>query len=357
MVENLYGKSRDELGVLLAPLTGRAFHARQLFGWLYARGASDFGAMSNLPRPLREALAARFTIRTPARERRECSADGTVKYRLRLEDGKAVESVTIPEARRITFCISSQVGCPLGCEFCLTAKMGLVRNLAPGEIAGQVALLAAEHDLSANDYNIVFMGMGEPLNNYEAVMGAFRLLTDPEGFAIAPRHITLSTAGVVPGIRRLAGELSRPRLAVSLSATTDELRDRLMPINRAYPLAVLFQAIREFPLPPRQRVTLEYVLLRGLNDSLEDAARLASLVGAARVKVNLIPYNEGAGEEFSPPPAAAARAFRDRLLDRGVPASLRKRRGADISAACGQLAILEPGGGHQSAPSGPEEES
>jgi 23S rRNA (adenine2503-C2)-methyltransferase len=219
--------------------------------------------------------------------------------------------------------------------------MGLVRNLSAGEIAGQVAVLAGDHRLSANEYNLVFMGMGEPLNNYENVLAAFRILVDPEGFGIAPRHVTLSTAGVVPGLRRLSKEIPRPRVAVSLSATTDDLRNELMPINKAYPLAALFETLRAIPLAPRERITLEYVLLRGINDSLDDAVRLASLAGKMPVKVNLIPYNEASVQGYAPSSLSAARAFRDLLQARGLRASIRKRRGADISAACGQLAILD----------------
>jgi len=343
MKVNLYGKSRQELETLLQPWTDRPFHARQVYGWMHAKGERNFARMTNLPVALRTSLAGEYRIALPEVEVRRKSRDGTVKYLLRLEDGKAVEAVYIPEARRITLCISSQIGCPLACVFCLTGRMGLVRNLSPGEIAGQVALLAADHGLAANTYNLVFMGMGEPLHNYENVMTAFRLLTDPRGFGIAPRHITLSTAGVVPGIRKLAAEEPRPRLAVSLSATTDDLRDELMPINRAFPLPILFAALREISLAPRERVTFEYVLLRGINDSPSDAVRLASLAGPMPVKVNLIPYNEACVEGYAAPLPAAARAFRDLLLARGIRASIRKRRGADISAACGQLAILDNG--------------
>jgi 23S rRNA (adenine2503-C2)-methyltransferase len=341
-MENLYGLDRRALEGLLGPLTGKPFHARQLFEWIYSRGERDFARMSDLPRALRDTLGQRFRATLPQVELKQTARDGTLKYLLRLDDGKAVESVYIPEQRRITFCISSQIGCPLGCAFCLTARMGLVRNLTPGEIAGQAAVLAQEHRLAPNRYNLVFMGMGEPLNNYDNVLGAFRLLTDPHGMGIAPRHITLSTAGVVPGILRLAKESSRPRLAVSLSATTDAQRDVLMPINRAYPLKDLFAALRCVPLAPRERITLEYVLLRGVNDSPEDASRLARLAGGLPLKVNLIPYNDAAVEGYDAPPVAAARAFRDRLLERRIPSSLRRRRGADISAACGQLAILDP---------------
>jgi 23S rRNA (adenine2503-C2)-methyltransferase len=350
MSENLYGKSRSELGEVLRPLSSRPFHAGQLFSWIYARRETDFRRMTDLPGAIRAELTRRFRVAPPEAARRETSRDGTVKYLLRLEDGRTVESVYLPEPRRVTFCISSQIGCPLACTFCLTGKMGLVRNLTAGEIAGQVAVLAEDFGLPANSYNLVLMGMGEPLNNYEGVMAAFRILTDPNGFGIAARHVTLSTAGVIPGILRLAAEPVRPRIAVSLSATTDALRDELMPINRAYPLAALFGALRTMPLAPRERVTLEYVLLRGINDSPEDAARLARLASPLPVKVNLIPYNEAGVDGYAAPPPGGVRAFRDLLLARGIRASVRKRRGADISAACGQLAILEGAGRGGPAP-------
>ena len=342
MSDNLFGKDRRELADLVVSLGHPPFHARQLFAWLYAQRRTEFSAMSNLPRPLRAALAGRYSVSHPNVELRQTSRDGTVKVLLRLSDGMAVESVYIPEKGRTTLCISSQIGCALGCSFCLTAKMGRVRDLSAGEIAGQVAVLASSHRLEPNAYNLVFMGMGEPLLNYDAVLSAFRLLTDPEGFGLSWKHITLSTAGVVPGIRRLAGETSRPRLAVSLSATTDALRNRLMPINRAYPLSELFRALREFPLKPRERVTLEYVLLKGINDTPEDARRLADLAGSIPLKTNLIPYNEAAVEGYAATGAEPAEAFRNILVNRGVRASIRRRRGADISAACGQLAILDP---------------
>jgi len=341
MANNLFGRSRQELAAVVASLGHRPFHARQLFEWIYSQGRTDPSVMSNLPRSLRAALAERYVVAHPRVETRQISRDGTIKYLLRLADGMAVESVFIPEKSRTTLCISSQIGCALGCTFCLTAKMGRVRDLTAGEIAGQVKVLATLHDLNPNSYNLVFMGMGEPLLNYDAVLTAFNLLTDADGFGISWKHITLSTAGVLPGIRRLAGEGARPRLAVSLSATTDAQRNTLMPINRAYPLRDLFQALREFPLKPRERVTIEYVLLLGINDSQEDAHRLAELTGSIPIKINLIPYNETAVEGYAATGLEPARAFRNILLERHLRASIRQRRGADISAACGQLAILD----------------
>lgn len=341
MRENLYGRSREELARVLEPLTGRPFHAHQLYRWMHGQGECDFGRMTNLPKSLRKTLEEEYRVERPRIRRKQRSRDGTIKYLLTLEDGKAMESVSIPEGNRLTFCISSQIGCPLACTFCLTGKMGLVRNLTPGEIVGQVSHLASELEVGTNQFNLVFMGMGEPLNNYDNVLNAFRILTDPEGFGIAPKHITLSTAGVVPGLKRLAQEPTRPRIAVSLSATTNKVRDELMPINKAFPLSVLFAALREIRLAARERVTLEYVLLNGINDSSADADRLATLTERLPVKINLIPYNDAAVEEYAPPPAERVRAFRDLLLARGIRVSVRKRKGADISAACGQLAILK----------------
>jgi len=246
---------------------------------------------------------------------------------------------------RVTLCLSSQVGCPLDCSFCLTGTMGLVRNLAAGEIVAQVAALAAAHGTPATAPRLVFMGMGEPLNNYNAVMAAFRILVDPRGFAIPPRRITLSTAGLVPGIARLGGETLRPRLAISLAAPDDVLRNRLMPINRKWNLEALVAACRAFPLGPRERITFEYALILGLNDSPRQAEALARRLRGVRAKVNVIPYNETGLGGYRTPPAEVAARFRDGLLARGIPASIRWSKGRDIGAACGQLVRGAVGGG------------
>ena len=347
---DLFGMDREELAGVLAPWSGRAFHAAQLYHWMYGRLRTDPREMTDLPGGLRREITGRFRISRPEVAQVRQSSDGSRKYILRLEDGGEVEAVYILYGRRVTFCLSSQIGCPLACRFCLTGTMGLVRNLSPGEILGQAAVLAADNDVEAGSYRIVFMGMGEPLNNYDAVLRAFRILADPKGFGLAPRRVTLSTVGLVPGIDRLAGESPRPRLAISLGAPDDALRDDLMPVNRKYDLEALMQACRRFPLAPRERITFEYILLEGVNDRLRDAARIARLLRGVRGKVNVIPYNEAGVPGFRTPSPAGAGRFRDALLSRGVPATIRWSKGRDIGAACGQLVRPPDGVSRDPAP-------
>jgi len=335
---NLYGLGRDALASALLPWTDRRFHADQLYHWMYGRQATSFEAMSDLSGALRRALPSRHRISWPEAQVAGRSADGSVKYVLRLEDGREIEAVHIVYGRRITFCISSQVGCGLACGFCLTGTMGLVRNLTPGEILGQVSALAHAGSVDLASVRIVFMGMGEPLHNYDSVLEAFRILVDPRGFGVNTRRVTLSTVGLVPGIERLAGEDPRPRLAVSLSASTDPVRDRLVPINRKHDLEALLGVCRRFPLAPRERITFEYILLQGINDGTADADRVARLLHGVRAKVNVIPYNETGLAGFRTPASPVAVRFRDTLLARGIPATIRWSKGRDIGAACGQLA-------------------
>lgn len=316
-----------------------AYRARQMFGWLYRRGADDFHAMTDLPQALRAELAARFRIVTPEIERRDVSTDGTEKFLLRLEDGRTIESVFIPDTPNQTFCVSTQVGCAMGCAFCLTATMGLVRNLTAGEIVGQVRRLVRSIDLGDQAFNIVFMGMGEPLHNYDSTMDAIRILTDPQGFGMSPKRLTLSTVGLVPAIERLAREEVMPNLAISLHATTDDQRGSLVPINRKYGIDEVLDACRAFPLGKRDRITFEYVLLDGVNDTPGDAHRLARLLAGLRAKVNLIPLNAAAGIPFERPSDERIDTFGRILADEGVTVSVRKSRGRDIRAACGQLAV------------------
>jgi 23S rRNA (adenine2503-C2)-methyltransferase len=317
----------------------RAFHARQIFRWVYRRGITDFGAMTDLARPLRERLATELVISTPRIAHRERSTDGTEKFLLALGDGRHIESVFIPDSPANTLCLSTQVGCAMRCAFCLTGKMGLTRHLTAGEIAGQVRVLAGSLDLLADRFNIVLMGMGEPLHNYDQTMKALRILGDPHGFAIAPRRITLSTVGIVPALDRLAAEPWMPNLAVSLHATTDELRAVLVPTSRKYPIADVIDACRRFPLTRRARITFEYVLLDGVNDTRDDARRLVRLLAGLKAKVNLIPLNEAAGIPFARPSDARVSAFAATLVGHGVTVSVRKSRGRDIRAACGQLIV------------------
>ena len=295
--------------------------------------------MTDLSRQLREHLGSRFTIRTPAVSTRQVSSDGTQKFLLAMGDGRHIEAVFIPDTPAMTFCISSQVGCAMDCAFCLTGKMGFVRNLDAGEIVAQVRLLARELDLLDERFNIVLMGMGEPLHNYDAVMQAVRMLAHEQGFAMNPRRITLSTVGLVPGILRLAREPLMPNLAISLHGTTDEQRSALVPVNRKYSLQELIEACRQVPLKRRDRITFEYVLLDDVNDTPEDARRLARLLAPVKAKVNLIPLNAAPGIPFERPSDERVDRFARILADRGLTVSVRKSRGRDIRAACGQLIV------------------
>jgi 23S rRNA (adenine2503-C2)-methyltransferase len=293
--------------------------------------------MSDLPRELRVRLADEFRIATPVVLRRERSTDGTTKVLLQLDDGKQIESVFIPDTPSQTFCISTQVGCAMRCAFCLTGRMGIDRNLTAGEIVAQVRVLARELDMLDTRFNIVLMGMGEPLHNYDATMKALRMLADEHGMAVSPRRITLSTVGVLPALEKLATEPVMPNLAISLHSTTEEQRDMLVPINRKYGLKELLDACRRFPVKRRERITFEYVMLSGVNDTPEDARRLVKLLHGIRGKVNLLPLNEAAGIPFARPSDDRVNRFARILSDHGVTVSVRKSRGRDIRAACGQL--------------------
>ena len=318
------------------------FHARQIFRWIYARGVTDFEQMTDLSRTLRAELPHHFRIGTPSLIRKETSSDGTTKFLLALDDGRHIESVFIPDTPAQTFCISTQVGCAMKCGFCLTGKMGLMRNLTAGEISGQVRILASQLGLLHTKFNIVLMGMGEPLHNYDNTMKALRMLNDEHGLAISPKRVTLSTVGVLPALERLATEPLMPNLAISLHATTEDQRDALVPVNRKYGLAEIVAAARKFPIKRRQRITFEYVLLHGVNDTADDARRLVRLLGNIRCKVNLIPLNEAAGIPFQRPPDDAVNRFAEILANARLRVSVRKSRGRDIRAACGQL-IVEGG--------------
>jgi 23S rRNA (adenine2503-C2)-methyltransferase len=320
----------------------RAFHGRQVYRWMYRRGETDVARMTDLGKELRAALAAEFTVTTPVVVGDDRSTDGTRKLLLELGDGRRVESVFIPDTPSQTFCISTQVGCAMSCAFCLTGKMGLVRHLTAGEIAGQVRVLAAATGLLDKPFNIVLMGMGEPLHNYDQTMKALRLLHESAGLSVSPRRVTLSTVGLVPAIERLAREPLMPNLAVSLHATTDAQRTALVPPNAKYSLEAVLDACRSFPLRRRSRITFEYVLLAGVNDSADDAARLAKLLRDIKAKINIIPLNPAPGIEFERPSDARIDAFAQALADRDLTVSVRKSRGRDIRAACGQL-IVEGG--------------
>jgi 23S rRNA (adenine2503-C2)-methyltransferase len=315
------------------------FHARQVYRWIHRKAVTDPEHMTDLSRALRRRLGTEFSVRTPALVGREQSIDGTQKFLLELADRRRIESVFIPDTPALTFCISSQVGCAMDCSFCLTGKMGFGRNLTAGEIVGQVRVLAQTLDLLESRFNIVLMGMGEPLHNYDAVMQALRILTDEHGLAMNPRRITLSTVGLVPAIDRLVQEPIMPNLAISLHGTTDAQRSALVPINRKYSLNDLLAACRRVPLKRRDRITFEYVLLDGVNDSPDDAHRLVGLLGQIKAKVNLIPLNPAPGIPFQRPSDVRVDRFAALLAGRGLTVSVRKSRGRDIRAACGQLIV------------------
>lgn len=332
----LRSMTRRELEAWAQSLGEPPYRGRQLFQWLWRPGVTAVEEMTSLPRRLRELLAPLPDLEAVEPMELQRSRDGTIKLAWRLPDGAVVESVVIPERSHNTLCLSTQVGCRMGCRFCLTARMGFVRHLAAGEIALQVLrtveLLRERRALR----NLVFMGMGEPLDNLENTVKAVEILTDPLGLDFSHRRITVSTSGLAPEMARL-GERVDVGLAVSLHATTDELRSRLMPVNRRYPLPTLMEALRRYPLPRRRRITVEYLMLRGVNDSPGDAERLARLLRGLPVKVNLIPFNPSPGMEFLPSTPQAILAFQTRLKGRGLTAVIRKSRGRDISAACGQL--------------------
>src|SRR6185312_9835528 len=333
----LVGMELTDLRQLLGPKQP-TYRARQLFDALYRKQVADLSEISTLPQALRSQLLTVHTIGLPEVERRFDSSDGTLRYLLRLQDNRTVEAVLMPEAGRDTICISSQVGCPVDCKFCLTALMGLERNLTAGEIVGQVLMVARENALKAaeNRLNVVMMGMGEPLLNLENVLKATRLLTEKAGMALSPRRITISTAGIVPKMQELGRAPVRPKLAVSLNASTEEQRRELMPITRKFHLKELMAACREYPLRPWEKLTFEYVLLKDVNDSEADARRVVKLLAHLNAKVNLIALNPGPGIPFGSPSPERVHAFQE-IVRRAMPCFLRRPRGRDIFAACGQL--------------------
>ena len=388
MTTELLGKSRDELRAFCAGLGEPAFRGAQICHALYAERKFAVAQITNLPAALRARLAKEARVTLPEARQRFVSADGSVRYLLGLGDAEkvktfnaptgsgqalyaentesaekngkekagrlpkpaSVEAVFMPSEERQTICISTQAGCAVDCHFCLTAQLGLIRNLTAGEILAQVLLPLEEHKGQlAPQTNIVLMGQGEPLLNFEAVMAAVRIMLDAEGMGISPKHMTLSTSGIVPGIERLAQEKVRPKLAISLNASNDEQRDALMPISKKYPLAALMQACKAYPLRAWEHLTFEYVMLGGLNDAAEDARRVVRLLAPLKsVKVNLIPWNPGElpYRESSP---ERIEEFRRILVDRGVPTFVRYSRGRDVMAACGQLALLQIDGSSLSA--------
>ena len=328
-----------ELETLFSELGARTFHARQVCRWIYRHGVTNLDQMTDLSVSLRQRLSGAVEIHTPTVVERLRSTDGTEKFLLEMTDRRQIESVFIPDTPRQTLCISTQVGCAMRCTFCLTGKMGLMRNLSAGEIVGQVRVLVHALGLADRPFNIVFMGMGEPLHNYDATMKAMRILTTKVGYGVEPRRITVSTVGVPEALNRLSTEPVMPNLAVSLHAATEELRAKLVPVNRRYGLADVVGACRRFPTGRRRRITFEYTLLAEVNDSVRDAVGLARLLGGIRAKVNVIPLNEAPGIPYRRPSDDQVDRFARALSHHGVTVSVRKSRGRDIRAACGQLIV------------------
>jgi 23S rRNA (adenine2503-C2)-methyltransferase len=333
---NIMNLSEERLTSLLQYHGIKSYRAGQVMRWIYHRRAASFFHMTDLSKELRQWLSTRLIISPLEAVEIQTSVDGSKKYLFCLSDGHYVEAVLIPEPSRLTLCVSSQVGCAMGCRFCLTGCGGLVRNLEPAEIVGQVCAVQQDHDLEGPITNIVFMGMGEPLANYDAVVQAIRIITSNNGLQFSTRRVTLSTSGVVHRLADLGRDL-KVNLAVSLNAADNKTRDRLMPINRTYPIEPLLSACRSFPLPSRRMITFEYVLIKGINDRLEDAHRLARILRPLRAKINLIPFNPFAGTDLKAPPEASVEAFQQVLIDSHYTATVRLSKGTDIGAACGQL--------------------
>jgi 23S rRNA (adenine2503-C2)-methyltransferase len=339
---NLLDLTPAELEDTAATLGVERYRGRQIAAWIHQKGATGFEDMSDLPRALRERLAERCFIGLPAVERVTPSRDGSRKLVLALSDGARIQSVLMPDDDRLTLCVSTQAGCGFGCGFCLTGTMGLERDLTAGEIVGQVLSARRQLESDARITHVVYMGMGEPLANYAATVASLRTLTDQRSLGFSPRRITVSTVGLAAGIDKLGREGLGVNLAVSLHATTNEVRGRLMPVNRAFPIEQLIAACRRFPLPARQRMTFEYVLLDGVNDSPDDAGRLVALLRGLRAKVNLIPFNDWPRAGFRRPPLARILAFQAIVLEHGLTATVRWSKGEDIGAACGQLREAVP---------------
>jgi 23S rRNA (adenine2503-C2)-methyltransferase len=337
MSQPLVGMDLADLSEALGP-DQPGYRARQIYEALYRGQATDLVRISTLPAGMRQDLAGRHALGLPTVDRLFESNDGTRRYLLRLADGRTVETVLMPEGERDTICISSQVGCPVDCKFCMTALMGLERSLSAGEIVGQVLLVARENQLRRDGgrLNIVMMGQGEPLLNLPNVLKATRILLDPAGFNLSPRRITVSTAGIIPKIAELGREPVRPRLAISLNASNEEQRQELMPITRKYHLKDLMTACKAYPLRPWEKLTFEYVLLHGVNDTDADARRVVRLLANLNAKVNLIALNPGPGIPYATPLPERVASFQA-IVRRGLPCFVRKPRGLDIYAACGQL--------------------
>ena len=340
---NLLGLLPADLEEFAVEMGESRYRGRQLASWMYRKGVLDLERMSDLPREFRDRVAERAFIALPAIERVTPSADGSRKIVFRLDDGGRISAVLMPDDDRMTLCLSTQVGCGYECAFCLTGTMGLERNLTEAEILGQLIAANAMLEDGQRVTHMVFMGMGEPLANLKALVRAIRIIVDPKlGLGYSPRRVTVSTVGLVPGIDRLARENLKVNLAISLHGATDDVRARIMPVNRSFNLEALMAAVRRYPLANRQRVFFEYVLLEGVNDSEDDARKLARLLRNLPAKVNLIPFNDWPGAPFHRPPLPKILAFQSVLLQSGITTTVRWSKGEDIGAACGQLREAVP---------------
>ncbi|MFC2172597.1 23S rRNA (adenine(2503)-C(2))-methyltransferase RlmN [Acidobacteriota bacterium] len=335
---NLAGTSISEIEHHITPHGLKPFRARQIFSWIYKRACFDFAGMTDISRPTRELLASNFSVTFPTVTAQEVEETGTRKIALSLEDGHVIEAVLIPDRRHDTICLSTQVGCPLRCAFCLSGAKGFKRNLEPHEIIGQFLILRPK-EWPERPVNAVLMGMGEPCLNLDSVRKAVSILKDELGTALSWRRTTLSTAGVVPAIRAFREWKPRPKLAISINAASDEVRSRIMPINKKYPLKELMAELKSFPLRRGERITFEYVLMKKINDSVDEAKRLASLIRGIPSKINLIPMNPLEEKSFKPPGEETIQAFEEVLRRKGFTVVRRRSRGTSISAACGQLAM------------------
>ncbi|MDY6135370.1 23S rRNA (adenine(2503)-C(2))-methyltransferase RlmN [Campylobacter lanienae] len=346
-MKNLLDYTQNELANIIKP----KFRAKQIYEWIYKKNAKSFDEMSNLPKDIRENLKGEFQIDPLSCVRSEISKDGSIKYLFKLHDGKTIESVLLPMKDEIldqngkvekhakyTICVSSQVGCKMGCSFCLTAKGGFIRNLSAGEIVGQILWIKRENNIPyERRVNIVYMGMGEPLDNLDNVSKAINILKDNDGLAIGARRQTISTSGLATQIKKLGEMDLGVLLAISLHAVTDELREKLMPVNKAYNIASVMDAVRQFPIDMRKRVMFEYLIMDKINDNLSDAKALVKLLHGIKAKVNLILFNPHEGSPYQRPSQENVEKFRDYLQSRGVTCTIRQSKGLDISAACGQL--------------------
>ncbi len=337
-LENWIGAPEDRLRSLFAEWGEKPYRVHQVFNWVYHYGVRDFFSMTNLSKSLRQKLHERFRFYLPEIQERLVSSDGSIKYLFALRDGNVIESVWMPSGPRRTLCISTQAGCRLACSFCNTATLGLKRNLTAGEILGQYLRVNEDLDEADRITNIVVMGMGEPLDNYGPLVDALRLMVSPEALRISTRKITVSTSGLVDRIDDFKKEGLNVNLAISLNATENGTRDAIMPINKKYPIEILLDCLRSYPLKPTRRLTFEYVLLDGINDSDADAKRLAKLLHGIPSKINLIPFNPHAGNGYRPPNEKRIAAFQNHLIARHYSVFVRKNRGADVLGACGQLA-------------------